>query len=119
MTIVRHDIELENWPLLPTKETNRQRIIRALKEADGVVPQCSGMTHDGEMRCALGIVGDVLDQPKETYDLHEFGLEEKDCGFETIDWMNDSDGLSFAQIATVLEQIDGYWNEHADEEFRG
>ncbi len=118
MTIVRHDVEIEDWPVLPTTETNRQRVIRALREADGVVEQCRVATHKGDERCAIGIVIDLYGLKHDDHDAAEraAGLTERG---ETRIWENNDDGLTFAQIADHLEGDDSYWNEKAEEPYEG
>lgn len=119
MTIVRRDVELEVWPVLPSPETNKQRIIRALREADGVVEQCFHEYEIDEKRCALGTLGDTFGGNAEFFvtniNHEQLGLTSR-AGDRIVDW-NDEDKFTFAQIADRLEADDSYWNEKADEEF--
>ena len=47
-------------------------------------------------------------------------MQQKETQVYSYVWhLNDTDKLTFAQIAIVLEQDDSYWNEQADEEIVG
>lgn len=123
---IKTDIEITNWPVLPAKETNRQRIVRALREADGVVEQCRGYTANGDARCATDVVYDLYGiEGKSLGDgLRGFSQQEGSCFrraglHRSIWWLNDQEGLTFAEIAHCLEQDDSYWGPKADEEFAG
>lgn len=103
--------ELKNWPIAPTVESNRERIIRALREADGVVEQCFYALENGDARCALGVLMD---------EVGTLGLDGKAWGPDTSDSiisMNNKARLTFAEIAARLDADDSYWNAKASEPF--
>ena len=107
-------VKLADWPVVKT-ETNRERVIRALREAEGVVPQCQYQLMIGEKRCARGAI----------YDAMYPGWAENSAILPDLDLFVDEDaitnfndgvaGLTFAQIADRLEADDSYWNEKGDE----
>ena len=105
-------IVIKDWPVLPVKETNRQRIVRALREA--TVPQCYGSWARGEARCALGVMDDAFEIISINSLERRFGLIIR---LAPLHYWNDSERLTFAQIADRLDS-DEYWSEHADEEFK-
>ena len=102
--------EIKNWPIAPVKETNRQRIIRALREA--TVPQCYRSLKDGDARCVLGLLEDEVPSYPTLMGTKAFG----DDGAGIMD-LNNKERLTFAQIADRLGD-DSYWNEHANDEFK-
>ena len=99
--------EITNWPVTPVKETNRQRIIRVLRET--TVPQCRGVLADGPARCVLGLLMD------EVPGYPVLGL--KAFGDDGIMHWNNVLRLTFAEIADRLGD-DRYWYEHANDEFK-
>ena len=103
-------VEITNWPVLPVKETNRQRIIRALREA--TMPQCYGALKNGDARCVLGLLGDEVPGYPTMMGAKAFG----DDGAGIMD-LNNKERLTFREIADRLES-DSYWDEHGDEEFK-
>lgn len=103
-------IVLEDWPVAPVRqETNRERILRALREADGVVPQCYGEPERGDARCAGKVVGDV--GPGMSF--YSQGI----AALGEIVRLNDRRRMSFAQIADYIADRPEFWNSHADEPF--
>ena len=111
---------IEEFPVLPAKrETNREAIIRVLREADGVVEQCYEHAHGAsESKCAGmaaydGVGGDSMDMVSDR--LMNFGLS---GGWATLLRMNDTERLTFAEIADRLAD-DKYWNEKADLPYKG
>ena len=112
-------IEITDWPVLPVKETNRQRIIRALREADGVVPQGSGRYSSGDKRCGMGVVIDALfggDYLRASKFVNRQGRPDGALP-GTIQAWNDGERLTFREIADRLDS-DEFWGEYADEEFK-
>ena len=105
--------EITDWPVLPVEETNRQRIIRALREADGVVPQIKhALDDENGGYCALGL---LMDAGVRSHSWSAAGMEP--CTPARIMGWNKRDSLTFRQIADRLED-DSYWNEHANDEFK-
>ena len=108
--------ELADWPIaVPVKETNRERIIRALREADGVVPQCFGGSGSNGDACTFDVLWNVFS------DGGVFGVWGESAGLvdgvEIAYGWNDTEKLTVAQIADRLDS-DEFWNERADEEFK-
>ena len=101
---------IEEFPVLPAKrETNREAIIRVLREADGVVEQCYGSREYGDKRCALGVLDDAFGYSV-SYDMgHKAGLVH----------LNDDKHLTFAQIANLLESDPSYWYAESDLPYKG
>lgn len=103
-------VKLADWPVVKT-ETNRERIIRALRETDGVVPQCFNKgLGTGEFVCALGAIRDGLGLLSAYGSIYRLGVSAA-----VIVQLNDGDNLTFAQIADRLEADDSYWNEKGDD----
>ena len=105
-------VKLADWPVVKT-ETNRERIIRALREAD--MPQCKEEYAQGAARCALGAMGEVIVGDAEYFDSTLNSLKWGLTQALKIGGWNDDDSLTFAQIADRLEADDSYWNEKGDE----
>ena len=103
--------KITNWLVTPVKETNRQHIIRVLREA--TVPQCYEMLRDGDARCVLGLLGDEVPGFATLMATKAFG----DDGDGIMDW-NNNERLTFRQMAERLENDDSYWDRAGDEEFK-
>ena len=102
--------KITNWLVTPVKETNRQRIIRVLRET--TVPQCYKMLKDGDARCVLGLLEDEVHGYPTMMGAKAFG----DDGAGIMD-LNNKERLTFREIADRLDSDDSYWTEHGDEEF--
>ena len=102
-------VEITYWPIAPVKETNRQRIIRVLRET--TVPQCYKMLKDGDARCVLGLLEDEVPGYPTMMGAKAF----EDDGGGLMD-LNNKEHLTFREIADRLES-DSYWDWHGDEEF--
>ena len=111
-------IVIKDWPVLPVKETNRQRIVRALREA--TVPQCFNAARDSGAHCG-GIVayhgtgGNKNESELVDLRLKRFGIRD---GWMAFINLNDRERLTFREMADRLDSDDSYWNEHASEEFK-
>jgi len=119
--------KIEAWPLVKV-ETNRERIVRALREADGVVPQCRVVTHRGEERCAMGVILDVFGgEPNDWLAYGRVGIvgqvPDEVLGGTMVDcvwYWNDHEHRTFAQIADRLERDDSLWDlERANRPYTG